>query len=78
MNLPSPERLPSLANLRVLVGRARHQAGALSEQLRALGAEVIEIPFIEIRPPRSYRPLDEALQEKVWELEPDPPQTAGQ
>jgi uroporphyrinogen-III synthase len=30
--------------------------------LRKLGAEVIEIPFIEIRPPRSYKPLDSALK----------------
>jgi uroporphyrinogen-III synthase len=29
--------------------------------LRALGAEVFEIPFIEIRKPRSYQPLDSAL-----------------
>jgi uroporphyrinogen-III synthase len=30
--------------------------------LRRLGAEVIEIPFIEIRPPRSFKPLDSALK----------------
>ena len=47
---------------RVLVGRARHQAGALSSGLRALGAQVLEIPFIEIRKPRSFRPLDTALK----------------
>lgn len=52
----------SLAGLRVLVGRARHQASALSAGLRALGVEVIEIPFIEIRKPRSYKPLDSALK----------------
>jgi uroporphyrinogen-III synthase len=46
----------------VLVGRARHQAGALSAELRKFGAEVIEIPFIEIRQPRSFRPLDSALK----------------
>jgi len=46
----------------VLVGRARHQAGALSAQLRKLGADVIEIPFIEIRKPRSFRSLDSALK----------------
>ena len=59
--LKAAERRP-LAGLRVLVGRARHQAGALSADLRKLGAEVIEIPFIEIRKPRSYRPLDTALK----------------
>ncbi len=52
-----------LAGVRVLVGRARHQAGALSAELRKLGAEVIEIPFIEIRQPRSFRSLDAALKD---------------
>jgi uroporphyrinogen-III synthase len=52
-----------LAGLRVLVGRARHQASALSAGLKKLGAEVIEIPFIEIRKPRSYEPLDSALKQ---------------
>lgn len=51
-----------LAGVRVLVGRARHQAGALSSGLRKLGAEVVEIPFIEIRRPRSYKPLDTTLK----------------
>jgi uroporphyrinogen-III synthase len=51
-----------LAGLRVLVGRARHQAGAVSAGLRKLGAEVLEIPFIEIRRPRSYGRLDAALK----------------
>lgn len=51
-----------LAGTRILVGRARHQAGSLSASLRGLGATVIEIPFIEIRRPRSYQPLDEALK----------------
>jgi len=52
----------SLSNLRVLVGRARHQASALSSGLRAQGAQVLEIPFIEIRRPRSHKPLDAALK----------------
>ena len=46
----------------MLVGRARHQAGALSAELRNLGATVIEIPFIEIRKPKSFKPLDSALK----------------
>jgi uroporphyrinogen-III synthase len=58
--LPAAKPRP-LANLRILVGRAAHQAGALSSGLRKLGAQIIEIPFIEIRPPRSYKPLDKAL-----------------
>ncbi len=55
------ERHP-LAGTRILVGRARHQASSLSAGLRSLGAAVIEIPFIEIRQPQSYRPLDDALK----------------
>jgi uroporphyrinogen-III synthase len=52
-----------LAGTRVLVGRARHQASTLSLGLKKLGADVIEIPFIEIRQPRSYKPLDSALKQ---------------
>src|ERR1700684_3128780 len=51
-----------LTGIRVLVGRAKHQAGALSNELRKLGADVIEIPFIEIRKPKSFKPLDTALK----------------
>ena len=60
-NTKSRKKQP-LTGIRVLVGRARHQAGALSTELRKLGAEVIEIPFIEIHKPRSFKPLDEALR----------------
>src|ERR1700693_1902229 len=52
----------SLSGIRVLIGRARHQAGALSSELRKRGAVVIEIPVIEIRKPRSFQPLDTALK----------------
>src|SRR5580692_9754639 len=64
MNAASADRVRSgsLSGVRVLVGRARHQAGALSSELRRRGAEVIEIPFIEIRKPRSFKPLDLALK----------------
>lgn len=57
----SAEMLP-LHGIRILVGRARHQASALSLRLCELGADVIEIPFIEIRKPRTYQPLDTALR----------------
>src|SRR5438128_12544114 len=56
-----PPKQP-LAWIGILVGRARHQASALSADLRKLGADVIEIPFIEIHKPRSYQPLDSALK----------------
>ncbi len=55
------EKYP-LAGTRILVGRARHQAGSLSAGLRSLGASVIEIPFIEIRKPSTFLPLDNALK----------------
>jgi uroporphyrinogen-III synthase len=51
-----------LSGVRVLVGRARHQSSALSSELRKLGATVLEIPFIEIRKPRSFKPLDSVLK----------------
>ena len=61
MNSRHPKQSP-LRGVRVLVGRARHQAGALSAELRKQGALVIEIPFIEIRKPRSFKPLDSSLR----------------
>lgn len=52
-----------LAGQRVLVTRAAHQAGKLSEGLCALGAEPVEVPVLEIRPPASFEPLDAALRQ---------------
>lgn len=46
---------------RVVVTRARAQAGELSRRLEELGAGVIEFPTIEIRPPKDFGPLDEAI-----------------
>ena len=46
----------------MLVSRAKKQAGALSSALKELGCQVIEIPFIEIRKPSSYKPLDTSLR----------------
>ena len=51
-----------LAGRRILVTRAAHQAGKLSEGLRALGAEPVEVPVIEIQPPESFGPLDDAIR----------------
>ena len=55
------EDLP-LFGKRIAITRAREQAGELHEELAALGAEVIEIPTIEIRPPDSWEPLDAAIR----------------
>ena len=51
-----------LTGRRILVTRARHQAGKFSDSLRALGAEPVEVPVLEIQPPASYEPLDAALR----------------
>jgi uroporphyrinogen-III synthase len=50
-----------LSGRRILVTRAAHQAGKLSEGLRALGAEPVEVPVLEIRPPENLAPLDSAI-----------------
>lgn len=60
--MPKANEKRPLAGTRILVGRARHQAGSLSSSLRDLGAAVVEIPFIEIHKPASYQALDDALQ----------------
>ena len=54
------EKLP-LFGKRIVVARAREQAGSLSSKLWELGAEVLEIPLIEIQPIRS-RTLREAVR----------------
>jgi uroporphyrinogen III methyltransferase/synthase len=54
------ERLP-LFGKRIVVTRAREQADALASRLSALGAGVIELPTIEIRPPADPAPLDRAI-----------------
>jgi uroporphyrinogen-III synthase len=57
-----PNENHPLTGTRILVGRARHQAGSLSTSLRTLGASVLEIPFIEIRKPQSFASMDAALK----------------
>jgi uroporphyrinogen-III synthase len=57
-----PDEIRPLAGTRILVGRARHQANSLSAGLRSLGASVVEIPFIEIRKPQSFKAHDYALK----------------
>lgn len=52
-----------LSGRRVLVTRAAHQAGKLSEGLRALGAEPVEVPVLEIQPPDSFVAMDAALRQ---------------
>src|SRR5919107_526583 len=56
------ERRP-LFGRRVVVTRARAQAGELSRDLEKLGAEVHEFPTIEIIPPEYFGPLDAAIRD---------------
>jgi uroporphyrinogen-III synthase len=51
-----------LAGKRILITRARHQAGRLAEALEAQGAEVLRLPTIEIIPPETYSHLDAVLE----------------
>lgn len=52
-----------LAGRRILVTRAARQSGGLRERLEQQGAEVLLLPTIEIAPPESYEPLDDALRD---------------
>ena len=60
----APATLP-LKGRRVLITRARKQADGLTNLLREQGAEVVQVPAIEIRPPASFEALDEALKKII-------------
>ena len=48
---------------RIVVTRTRKQAGALSFELDALGADVMELPTIRIEPPKDVRSFAELVQD---------------
>jgi uroporphyrinogen-III synthase len=54
--------LGPLSGRRIVVTRAQRQSGGLRERLEQLGAKVILLPTIEVVPPDSYAPLDDALR----------------
>jgi len=56
------EKRPLLGK-RIVVTRTRKQAGVLSNELRALGAHVIELPTIRIEPPSNLREFAELVQD---------------
>jgi len=58
---PSSGAHRPLAGRRIVVTRARAQAGGLAGQIEELGGEVIEFPTIEIQPPESFASLDAAI-----------------
>ena len=51
-----------LIGWRILTTRASKQSGGLARPLRELGAEVTEVPTIEIKPPSSFKALDAGLK----------------
>ncbi len=55
------EKLP-LFGRKIVVTRAPDQAAELSDRLRALGADAVELPVISIQPPEDPAPLDRAIQ----------------
>src|SRR5437660_12845166 len=54
-----------LSGWRILTTRASKQSGGLASPLREMGAEVVEVPTIEIKPPKSFKGLDAALKKIV-------------
>ncbi len=52
-----------LSGKRIVITRTRKQASALSSKLRALGAQVIELPTIRIEPPNDLRSFAELVQD---------------
>jgi uroporphyrinogen-III synthase len=51
-----------LTGLRIVVTRARRQSASLAERLEELGADVIEMPVIEIADPESWAELDQSIR----------------
>ncbi len=54
-------RAGPLSGRRILVTRARAQAGAFADRLRALGAEAVELPVIAIEPTEEAEDIREGL-----------------
>ncbi len=57
-----PEKQLPLSGKRIVITRARAQAGSLAQKIEDLGGEVVEFPTIEIWPPANPTPLDEAIE----------------
>jgi uroporphyrinogen III methyltransferase/synthase len=56
------EKLP-LFGQRIVVTRDRRQSAELADPLEELGAEVLLLPVIEIRPPADPGPLDRSIEQ---------------
>jgi len=67
-NLSWYEKRP-LSGKRIVVTRTRKQASELSNRLRALGAEIVELPTMRLEPPTDLREFAELVQDAhsyVW------------
>ena len=62
--MTEPRLRGPLAGRRIVVTRRPEQSSALVHALRDRGAEVLEIPAIEVVPPEDMRPLDAALSRR--------------
>jgi len=54
-----------LRGLKIIVTRPKESAGSLSEPLRDLGADIIEVPVIRFGYPEDIKPLDEAVSDML-------------
>jgi uroporphyrinogen III methyltransferase/synthase len=61
MSVQPNVRSRPLAGKRIVITRAREQAGQFRRLLEEAGGEVLEIPTIRIDPPESWGPLDRAI-----------------
>ena len=52
----------ALTGKTIVITRAAAQSGELRNRLEDLGARVIECPTIQIVPPKSWKPVDEAIR----------------
>jgi len=55
------EKLP-LFGRKIVITRAQDQAAELSDRLRSLGADAVELPVISIQPAEDPAPLDRAIE----------------
>jgi uroporphyrinogen-III synthase len=60
MSTLKDDKLP-LSGTSILVTRSAHQARDFTDKLKILGAQPIELSVIEIQPPDSWGPIDDAI-----------------
>lgn len=53
--------MPPLTDKIVLITRSAGQSSQFTDLLRKEGAQIVEMPALEIRPPSSWEPLDQAI-----------------